>query len=111
MHSIVDSFPKIAALTRGKVPRAAETTDDQYKQLVGEEMIAYITGEMLAGTIELTGFVNGSYATTFCDALQQTPSTASGRTSAYSLWLLVHRILYAAVTAGASSTLMVVRLG
>ena len=54
LSKIVDAFPHVASLTKGKVPRAPGSTDAEYKQLVGEEMIAYITGEMLAGTITLT---------------------------------------------------------
>lgn len=54
MHSIVDAFPKVAKRRAGSVPRQPGQSDEEYKQLLGEEMIAYITGEMLAGTIELT---------------------------------------------------------
>ena len=54
MHEIVDAFPRVAGLTRGSVPRQPGQSDEAYKQLVGEEMIAYITGEMLSGTIELS---------------------------------------------------------
>lgn len=51
---IVKAFPTVARTIKGNTPRSAGITDEAYEQLIGEEMIAYITGEMMAGTITLT---------------------------------------------------------
>lgn len=47
-------FSKVRDSIRAKVKRPAGMNETEYRQLVGEEMIAYITGEVLSGKLDPT---------------------------------------------------------
>jgi len=52
MHGIVDDFPKLAKHYAGRL--GLDINDPNAKQLLGEEMVAYLAGEVMSGTIDMT---------------------------------------------------------
>ena len=54
MREMVRAFPKVATRIKGRVLRTPGMDDAAYEQVIGEEMIAYMVGEQMAGTVKLT---------------------------------------------------------